>query len=251
MLVLSRKETQSIVFPNLGISVSIVSIKGQRVRVGIDAPSDIPILREELCDGMDMSSSSVPLDRHAIRNRLNTVTLALHVIAQSSVLDPHESDDAIKLALTELESLNQELDGIASHGKQASPRRINNDPGERTALVVEDNDHERSLLSAYLRMRGYTVDEASNGIEAIKRLERATLPDVVLLDMNMPLLNGAKTISRIRMSPQLKDVRVYGLSGTDRAEWKIPLGQRGVDGWFQKPVNPETIVAEIDELVCL
>lgn len=253
MLVLSRKENQSVVFPNLGISVSVVSVKGKRVRLGIDAPSDIPILRGELRDGANNASSHHPLDRHAIRNRLNTVALSLHVIAQSSVLDPHQSDEAIKRALSELEVLNDELGDIGSRGKKLTSKTQRTEAREsiRTALVVEDNDHERSLLSAYLRMRGYSVVEASNGLEAIRLLEQATLPDVVLLDMNMPRLNGAKTVSRIRMSPQLRDIRVFGLSGTDRTEWKIPLGDRGVDGWFLKPVNPESIIEQIDELACV
>ncbi|MCA9263950.1 MAG: response regulator, partial [Planctomycetales bacterium] len=117
------------------------------------------------------------------------------------------------------------------------------------ALIVEDDDNERSLLAAYLRMRGYAVEEATDGISAIEYLKTHSNPDVVLVDMNMPRLNGAKMVSRIRHTPRWRDLRVFGVSGSERSQWRLPLGERGVDRWFCKPVDPESIVHEIDELV--
>lgn len=262
MLVLSRKPNQKVVFPNLGVTVAVVSIQGNRVKLGIDAPTDVPILREELTEeSSSKRSRRTTIDRHAIRNRLNTVMLSLHVMQQNALIDPHEYDEAINKALSELELLNDELStpAAASPPRQSAPclseDTVHDEllvtPGSRRALVVEDNDHERSLLSAYLKRCGFDVVEAEDGQAALRYLENNELPHVVLLDMNMPKLNGAETVVRIRHTPALRDVRVIGVSGSDNREWKIPIGSRGVDRWFQKPVNPETIVKEIDDLVCV
>lgn len=259
MLVLSRKPNQKVVFPNLGVTVAVVSIQGNRVKLGIDAPTDVPILREELAEeSSSKRSRRSTIDRHAIRNRLNTVMLSLHVMQQNALVDPYEYDEAINKALSELELLNDEL-STAPPRRQSAPRpsedtfhdELTVTLGSRRALVVEDNDHERSLLSAYLKRCGFDVVEAEDGQAALRYLENNELPHVVLLDMNMPKLNGAETVVRIRHTPALRDVRVIGVSGSDNREWKIPIGSRGVDRWFQKPVNPETIVKEIDDLVCV
>lgn len=258
MLVLSRKQNQKVVFPNLGVTVAVVSVQGNRVKLGIDAPSDIAILREELADeSTTKPPRQLEFDRHAIRNRLNSVMLSLHVMQQNAILDPFEYDQAIATALRQLEELNEELGKAGGSVNEKSHREPVVHEGftvsqvGRRALVVEDNDHERSLMSAYLKRCGFEVIEAEDGQAAIRYLETNEIPHVILLDMNMPKLNGAETVNRIRHTPALQDVRVFGVSGADSREWKIPIGSRGVDRWFQKPVNPEAIVKEIEDLVCV
>ena len=260
MLILSRKPNQKVVFPNLGVTVAVVSVQGNRVKLGIDAPTDVSILREELAEELPGERPrQFSVDRHAIRNRLNTIMLSLHVMQQNALIDPYEYDEAINAALSELEELNSELSSTATPSPSKQVSRSERDvraqfeslQGSRRALVVEDNDHERSLLSAYLKRCGFDVIEAEDGQAAMRYLECNELPHVVLLDMNMPKLNGAETVVRIRHTPALQNVRVIGVSGSDNLEWKIPIGSRGVDRWFQKPVNPEKIVREIDDLVCV
>ena len=254
MLVLSRKTNQKVVFPNLGVTVAVIGVQGGRVKLGIDAPSDIQILRDELTNESvgKRAPNQKAIDRHAIRNRLNTVMLSLHVMQRNSVLDPQESDEALAMALRELEVLNAELGpAITSASDTSAPASNPTISDGRCALVVEDNDQERSLMSAYLKRCGFKTIEAENGQAAMNYLENNALPHVVLLDMHMPQLNGAETVTRIRRTPALRDVRVFGVSGSDFGSWTIPDGSRGVDRWFQKPVNPERIVKEINDLVCI
>lgn len=250
MLVLSRRENQKVVFPNLGISVAVVAVQGKRVKLGFEAPSDVEILREELepkRSGRAVSQRTT-IDRHTIRNRLNAVVLTLHLLAQHGDMDSEDANVAISKALWELDELDQQLQGPVR--VSAPPARRTLASHQRRALVVEDNENERGLLAAYLRARGYEVVEAEDGVAAIEYLERNEHPDVVLLDMNMPKLNGAKTVSRIRHTPELRQLTVFGVSGTERSQWQVPLGERGIDKWFQKPVNPESILHELDALAC-
>ena len=90
MLVLSRKKDQNLLFPNLGITVEILRVDGKTVRIGVDAPKDIRVLRGELVDrdAIKQETPSKPQPeteaerkaRHEMRNRLHTASLALHLL---------------------------------------------------------------------------------------------------------------------------------------------------------------------------
>ena len=116
MLVLSRGPTDKIVFPNLDITVEILRIAGNKVRVGIDAPKDIRVLRHELVDeqsGTDVSTKTSHLS-HEFRNRLNTANLALHLLQRQ--LDAglaEEAETTLQKALHELDTLNETIGGTA------------------------------------------------------------------------------------------------------------------------------------------
>ena len=71
MLVLSRKENERLLFPSLGISIEVSQIRGKKVRLGIDAPADVPVLREELADlkGLEFTP-----DDSSSENRLKMIT---------------------------------------------------------------------------------------------------------------------------------------------------------------------------------
>jgi CheY-like chemotaxis protein len=115
--------------------------------------------------------------------------------------------------------------------------------------VVEDDENESALLAGFLRISGFDVAEASDGADALEYLSAHELPDLVLLDMLMPRCNGRETIDAIRRSPRFRQLKVFAISGTSPAELGVVLGPEGVDRWFQKPINPETLVREIaDEL---
>src|SRR5262245_62746570 len=94
MLVLSRGRNDKVVFPTLGISVEILRVAGNKVRLGIDAPHEIPVHRHEVSERMAANGESesikfpTPVDalaaklNHATRNRLNAAALGLHLLHQ-------------------------------------------------------------------------------------------------------------------------------------------------------------------------
>ena len=85
MLVLSRKTNESIHFPDLGISIEILQSNSRKVRVGVQAPVEVKIIRDELVDDETRQIAEervfrIPKElRHELRNELNLISLALHV----------------------------------------------------------------------------------------------------------------------------------------------------------------------------
>lgn len=256
MLVLSRKQNDKVLFPNLGITVEILRISGNAVRVGIQAPENISVLRHEIAAEGEFASppklawtqrtsaapagggegEAVPEDqlspdaRHALRNRLHSANLALHLLREKVSRGEFSEDDPMLLsALEALKDLDSEI-GAGLEGQRAR------------ALVVEDNANEGSLLAACLRMHGYDVATANDGMEALDYLEQHGRPDIVLLDMRMPRLDGPSTIDLIRQNPRYLGLKIYAVSGTPQQEAGVPTGPAGVDRWFAKPVDPQVLV---------
>lgn len=251
MLVLSRRENDKILFPNLGVTIEIVRIKGSTVRVGINAPRNVSVLRHEVAEA---SAASEPLllenvnaacPTHRLRNRLNTANLALHLLGRQ--LEAGLSDEAEKTlqkALSELEVLDQEFDPLKGRNESGQDAKGRRSPWR--ALLVEDDENECELLAGYMRMRGFEVETAGDGLTALRYLSQNRRPDVVLLDMRMPRLDGPKTVSSIRRDPAYQGLKLFAVSGTDPSEVGVITGPEGIDRWFCKPLNPETLVREVN-----
>jgi carbon storage regulator CsrA len=245
MLVLSRGNNDRVVFPSLGITVEILRIAGNKVRLGIDAPQDVPVHRHEIANRGDWKSTDAPGPapqpklNHAIRNRLHTASLGLHVLHRKLELgDTTDAEADIFRIFNELRAIEDDL-----QGKPAARSKSQKD-GYR-ALLVEDDANERELLSGYLRMSGFQVDTAVDGLQAMVQLTKEERPDVVLLDMRMPRFDGSKTISAIRRHPDYRDLKVFAVSGTASAEMDVTIGNEGVNRWFSKPLDPRRLVDAI------
>ncbi|MCA9153174.1 MAG: response regulator [Pirellulaceae bacterium] len=245
MLVLSRKERQEFVFPGLGITVQIVRVQGKTVRVGIEAPENIRVLRGELPvedDSAEEASTADEKNRHAYRNRLNTLHLALALL--QAQLEGERFDEAeITLAkalekLAELEGLTDSATALCSSSSAKRPAR--------RALIVEDNAQERELLAEYLRMHGYEVHVANDGKTAMDFLACHHCPDLVLLDMNMPGMNGQETARAIRCDSRFEKTKLFVLSGSDPGDYECGFGSYEIDHWFSKPIRPKDFVSQLE-----
>jgi carbon storage regulator CsrA len=246
MLVLSRGANEEIQFPRLGISVKVVRVDGKRVRLGIDAPRDVEILRGELTphaakQGFQETDRTA---EHHLRNRLNSARLSLELAAMQ--IEGGMSDPALETlgrSLREFDSIEYDLQrGDSATASTSEPVP----PSHPRALLVEDDDNERELLAGYLSLSGFEVDTAGDGLGALEQLSRCEPPSVVLLDMNMPKMDGRSTLHRIRGHETLRNTRVIAVSGLRREDVGIEIGPEGVDYWFQKPVDPKALVAEIE-----
>ena len=254
MPVLSRGQNDKVVFPTLGITVEILRLVGSKVRLGIEAPKEIPILRDELVRNDDasraISNRSEAADglTHATRNRLQAATLSLRVLQM--MLEAGKADDAeptIFKIFNELKSLEEELAGTTGSNRLTTVPA--NPVKSCRALIVEDDPTENELLAGYLRLRGFEVSTAMDGLQAMVQLSKNDRPDVILLDMKMPQFDGCKTVSAIRQNPDYRALKVFAVTGTEQADTSVDIGPQGVDRWFRKPVDPERLVAAIhDEL---
>jgi carbon storage regulator CsrA len=263
MLVLSRREQESIVFPKLGIRVQVTRLKGKAVSLGVEAPDDVRVLRGELDDHERASaqatgSPSAEVDdpqavvakqrererEHELRNRINTLTIALHLLQKKASRDSGIVDETLLSgAIDELALIEETLQ---EGSKSPDLEEVNRKASLPLALLVDDNENETSLLAGYLRTFGFRVATALDGRAALRFIENSThLPDVVLLDMNMPGLNGRGTIDAIRRNPKTQTLRVFAVSGEDQQSSNVPIGSGGVDRWFQKPISPDKLVREM------
>lgn len=243
MLVLSRTEGDGISFPELDLAIQILKVQGSRVQIGVSAAEEIRVLRSEL---MGRAASRIePANaeaRHALRNRLNAINLAM-AISQKHLErgDVKNAELALSKVAKCLESPPE--DSIKTAGSSCPKANNNSDsPKKIQALLVEDNLNEGTLLAEVLRLHDIETQVVHDGIEALL-IMGVKMPDVVLLDMNMPNFDGKKTLEQIRKNTQLKSIPVYAVSGADRAEIGVSIGEsEGVNDWFQKPVQPSRLL---------
>jgi len=249
MLVLSRRENEKIVFPTLGVTVQVCGISKRAVRIGVEAPPSVSIMREEIAPISNTVTAPVPMpaplgDRHQLKNRLHTACLAVH-LAQKQLQAglEGEADESLNNALLEFAALDREL--ATDKNKVARPRR------SIRALVVDDNSNECALLAEFLRLHGIKVETACDGQDALDYLKSHDRPDVVLLDMRMPRCDGPSTVAAIRRDAAFEGLKVFAVSGATPDEWATESGPRGIDGWFTKPINPAKLVSQMNQALGL
>ena len=244
MLVLSRRKGEKIVFPAIGVELELLKVQGNTARLGINAPRHIKILRDELsahgdADHHDVAEPETAGMSHDMRNRLHTATLALELLKKQLELGQAEhAESTVQNLLFEFASLDREARGDVPAAPGSGRPHVK-------TLLVEDDPNESALMAGFLRINGFDVAEACDGVAALEYLSAHELPDLVLLDMLMPRYNGRETIDAIRQSAAFRQLKVFAISGTSPAELGVEMGPRGVDRWFQKPVHPETLVREI------
>ncbi len=119
-----------------------------------------------------------------------------------------------------------------------------------TILVVDDMARNRSLLEAMLSHEGYAVLQAENGLGALAILERE-LPDLVLLDVQMPHMDGFETCRRIKADLRTCNIPVIFISVSDEARDKVYAFTVGAVDYVTKPLHPREVVARVNTHVSL
>jgi CheY-like chemotaxis protein len=115
-------------------------------------------------------------------------------------------------------------------------------------LVAEDNAVNRELLRELLEARGYAVFEACDGKEALRMIEQAQ-PDLLLLDIGMPVLDGFGVIRKIRDNPRLAMLPVVAVTAYAMRGDREKILSSGFDGYLSKPLNPVSLAEELDRLL--
>jgi len=118
-------------------------------------------------------------------------------------------------------------------------------PKGRTILVVDDSATVRKLISGKLEKSGHTVVCAEDGVDALASI-RAQLPDLVLLDITMPRMDGYEVCRQIRSNPDSKDIPVVMISGKDGFFDKVRGRMAGTTAYITKPFGPETLMKALE-----
>ena len=118
----------------------------------------------------------------------------------------------------------------------------------REALLVDDHADIRFLMERVLAGHGFVSREAEHGRAALERLAEA-VPDLVVLDVQMPEMTGWDTLGAIRADPRTVDVPVLMCTVKSGPEDLVRAFELGADGFLNKPFNPPGLVAAVDEVM--
>jgi carbon storage regulator CsrA len=247
MLVLSRRPREKIIFPEVNITVQVVSVKSGAVRLGIEAPREVTVLREELSARGETQEPGVSLRpdwaagptlcglNHLLRNWLDVAAVGLALLRRrmqaglrEAALDPFDR---------EIGALRQQMQSM---GRQQLP--------QSEVLLVEDDQDGRESLAGLLRLAGLHVATACGGSEALDYLRAESQPDLLLVDMRLPPPCDSPTLVRtIRRDPAYAGLKIFGVTSHGREPFGLASGSRGIDHWFDTSLNPRVLLDDLNQ----
>lgn len=246
MLVITRRQNQKIVFPDLGVSVTLVGARNGSARFGVDAPRDIKILREEICP--EDSTPKIALkksagaakkqDQHAMRNVLNS--LNLFSLVYKSQLEANQVDEAAVTFMKMVDYLEAQMEIGMCDFEVSSPEESEL---RGQVMLVEDDTAQRELLSGFLTSKGLDVDAFSNGQDAFQHLKGGIRPGVVLLDWSMPEFGGQWLVPKITDAFGENRPQLFVISGSDNVS---KAEREAVDAWLPKPLNQNVLLQRLE-----
>lgn len=116
-----------------------------------------------------------------------------------------------------------------------------------TILLIEDNEQNSYLTTFLLQKHGYHVVSARDGPMGIQ-LARETTPDMVLLDIQLPTMDGYAVAQALRRIPALEKIPIVAVTSYAMAGDREKALEAGCSGYIEKPINPDTFVSEIESI---
>ncbi|HLP15973.1 MAG TPA: response regulator [Bacteroidota bacterium] len=117
-------------------------------------------------------------------------------------------------------------------------------------LIIEDNEQNMYLLTFLLESHGYEIVQAYNGKDGI-RSARERVPDVILLDIQLPEMNGYEVAEKIRETPSLERVPIIAVTSYAMPGDREQILAAGATGYIEKPINPDTFISQLQEYLPL
>lgn len=115
-------------------------------------------------------------------------------------------------------------------------------------LIAEDNPANSELMLEVLSGRGYDVLEVSDGRQALQTIEE-TEPDLVLLDIQLPILDGFAVLFQLRQNPRLANIRVVAVTANAMKEDREKGLRAGFDAYISKPIDAAALRLLVDQLL--
>lgn len=116
-------------------------------------------------------------------------------------------------------------------------------------LIVDDEPRNVKILQIHLNARGYTVCTATNGLEALETVEKE-MPDLILLDINMPKMDGFEVVERIRANETTEFIPIVMITALrDTRENRIKAIEAGADDFIEKPFDSLEVLARVSSLL--
>ena len=117
-----------------------------------------------------------------------------------------------------------------------------------TVLLVEDTEDNRFMMRRLLEMSGYRVVEAMNGEEAVK-LAQAESPQLILMDLSLPVIDGLAATRLIRKVPALEATPIIAVSAHDTADFQAEAVEAGCNSYVTKPIDFNQLELLIQQLL--
>src|SRR5262249_60717608 len=115
-------------------------------------------------------------------------------------------------------------------------------------LLVEDNENNRYLAQFLLEREGFSVALAANGKQALEAA-RLSKPALVVMDIQMPEMDGYETAERFKSDPALAEIPLVGVSSFAMVGDRAKALKVGFAGYIEKPINPDTFAGEVNEFL--
>jgi CheY-like chemotaxis protein len=115
-------------------------------------------------------------------------------------------------------------------------------------LLVEDNEMNRDMLSRRLERKGYTVLIAVDGAAALE-LAHAETPDLILMDMSLPVVDGWEATRRLKAAPETQVIPVIALTAHAMSDDRIKAAEAGCDDYDTKPIDLPRLLGKIETLL--
>jgi two-component system cell cycle response regulator DivK len=112
-------------------------------------------------------------------------------------------------------------------------------------LIVEDNDKNMKLVRDVLQFKGYTTLEATTGMDGV-RLAQAHKPDLVLMDIQLPDIDGITALAQIRTNPAMNGIPVIAVSASVMPDDQQRIAASGFDAFITKPINIRSFLETVE-----
>jgi CheY-like chemotaxis protein len=116
---------------------------------------------------------------------------------------------------------------------------------KRKILVIEDNEQNLYLTTFILEQHGYEVIQAREGLEGT-RLADEVAPDLILLDIQLPKMDGYAVAKALRSNPALREVPIVAVTSYAMVGDRERVMAAGCSGYIEKPINPDTFVEQVE-----
>lgn len=113
-------------------------------------------------------------------------------------------------------------------------------------MCIEDNEQNYYLVKVLLNSRGYEVLWARDGQEGIDKADQSR-PDLILLDIQLPIMDGYEVARRLRSNPELTQIPVLAVTSYAMTGDREKALNAGCNGYIEKPIDPDTFLAQIDQ----
>lgn len=113
-----------------------------------------------------------------------------------------------------------------------------------TVLSIEDNEQNQYLTTYLLEQRGYRVEPAANGLRGIE-LAVSLVPDLILLDIQLPCMDGHEVARKLRAIHPLRDIPIVAVTSHAMVGDREKAIAAGCSAYIEKPINPESFVSEL------